>query len=274
MLKILILLLVLSANVFAKDKKNLHFFNEQGRLVKMYSLRQLKNLFKSESFKTISAYTHREDRYNVFGFRKILTYVYGDPKTWRENYAIKVTGKDGYESLINMEKFFNNDSYLAYEIPGKTTFTGVTAYKDKFIDLSPYYLVWGKSKKGIYSASRYDWVWKIKKIELVKSPPKELFPGDKVSTSITRGYVGFLKTCVTCHRINGAGGSKNIELIRSNSIGKLTDKYLRNYISNPRKLNPKSTMPFFPKNIKGRRQKIIDISNYLRHMHNKNIQSP
>lgn len=95
--------------------------------------------------------------------------------------------------------------------------------------------------------------------------PQEILPIFDATKKIIYGYKNYLKKCISCHALKGIGGDKSFELLGSD-VMKKDDKYLHQYISNPRKINPKAQMAPFPLRIEHRTDRIKNIVKYLRYL--------
>lgn len=256
MMKFLCLILFLSLNTFSQslsfgDGKNIN-------------LDELKKTYKSEKVSVYNFHVNRSESYLAFDLKKILRDMYG--QKMGNFFGIKVDTEDKYSPIIEMYKFEERKPFLAYARADQSTFTTIKVYKDKVINLGPFYLIWEEDYKKDAAKRRDHWPYKVTGFSLVNEPPQHLRPGVDADENIVWGYKNFLKQCIACHRIDGFGGTKSIELISNGLIKKKTDDYLFKFISNPRKVNPKSKMEPFPTKIDIRKKRITNIIQYLRYL--------
>jgi mono/diheme cytochrome c family protein len=237
---------------------------------KTFSLPQLKEKFKIHTVVVYNYDTRSFEKYHAFTFNEILDETYGEDK-WQNNFSIKVGTKDKYTPIIEIYKFRQRKAYLAFARADQKQFTTITGYKDKFVKLAPYYLIWKEDYKKNAAKRRNHWPWRIRSFHLEKNAPAQLIPGKEQEEDVTWGYKNYIKQCIACHKINGIGGRKAQELISNKLINKLKDSYLRKFISNPRSINKDSKMPMFPKKIDIRAKRINDIIKYLRYMSTRDI---
>lgn len=263
MLKV-ILIFILSLSLKAQS---LNFNN--GKTLKFDDL---KKNYKSHRISVYNYHIKRSEIYNGFDFKEILRDVYGDES--RNYFGIKVTTRDKYSPIIEMYKFQERRPYLAFKRADQEPFTTIKYYADKVVDLGPYYLIWEEDYKKDAARRRDHWPYKITGFTLVNEPPRSLRPGKNAAKDLHWGYKNFLKQCISCHQLNGFGGSKGGELLSSGIIKKRTDDYLMKFIDNPRKVDPKSTMDPFPTKIDIRKKRIKDIVQYLRFLQVESEKPP
>jgi len=257
MRKYLLIFLFVSSRLFAQS------IEFKGKI--KLSLEQLKKQFKTNKVDTYNFYTRSNEGFLAFDFNKILNHVYGS-KEWRESTSLKVTTTDDYTPLIETYKFKKRKAYLAYARYDQKPFTTIGQYRDKIIDLSPFYLVWKEDYKKGAAKRRNHWPYKISGIQLQKSEDEKIIPEKGVNQDIIWGYKNFYKQCIACHKVNGVGGMKGDELIENNLVSEKTDEYLLKFIDNPRSIIQKAEMPRFPDKINLRSKRIKDIVKYLRYL--------
>lgn len=269
-----LLLILLSFSAYGA-KTDLTFLNESGEVKKSYQLGTLYNSFKIVEVEGQAENSISFETYKAFDFAKVFKSALGPLSKYKEFYGLEFKGIDGYRIIIEMEKFLNRQAFLAVEIKGKKEFQILNHYKDSMVPLGPYYLVWKEKYKDGVARRRHHWIYQIKSVQPIKEIPKTLSPGEDVGQAVKYGFMNYMKQCYACHQINGVGGENGGELIINDKVRKLSDKHIKNYISNPRKIDKRASMPRFPKFIKHRRDRIINITHYLRHMdkiyHNEKI---
>jgi cytochrome c2 len=69
---------------------------------------------------------------------------------------------------------------------------------------------------------------------------------------------------MSCHSVNGVGGTKAGELASSGVLSTMDNAQLKSWIDNPAAINPKTTMPPLDSNLQNRDKIIDDIITYLR----------
>lgn len=234
-------------------------------------LSELKKKFK---IYTVSVYNYEvrtHEKYHAFLFNELMLYVSGS-SDWLNNYSIQAKTKDKYSPIIEMYKFKQRKAYLAFERADQKSFTTILDYKENFIDLSPFYLIWEEDYKKSAAKRRSHWPYKVLSFETSKHPPIDLIPDEDASKDVIWGYKNFVKQCIACHQINGIGSAKAGELVKNKILDRYSDKNLKRYISNPRSINKKAKMPQFPVKIDIRAERITNIVKYLRYMQKRNFQ--
>lgn len=259
----LLFLVLLSSLTFAQT------FKINGKELK---LSELKQKFKVH---TISIYNYdikSHEKYHALQFNELMLYATGN-SNWLDNFSIEVTTKDKYRPIIEMYKFKERKAYLAFERADQKNFTSISDYKENFVDLSPFYLIWDEDYKLNAAKRRNHWPYQVTGFTTLKHPPISLIPDQNVSKDILWGYKNFLKQCIACHQINEIGSDKAGELIKSTVLDRYSDKNLARYISNPRSINKNAKMPTFPEKIDIRKERIQNIVKYLRYMKKRNFQN-
>jgi mono/diheme cytochrome c family protein len=247
--------------------QTIHFDNG-----KTFKLEELKKNYKTQRVSTYNYYINRSEAYYAFDMKKILQDVYGNKP--KEFFGIQVSTTDKYTPIIEMYKFQERNPYLAYARADQKPFTTIKAYKDRVIQLAPFYLIWEEDYKKDAAKRKNHWPYKVTGFSLVNEPPLALRPSKKDSKDIIWGYKNYIKQCIACHQLNGFGGKKGGELLSSGIIKKRSDKYLAKFIDYPRKVNPKATMDPFPLKIDIRKKRIKNIVQYLRYLQEKDEAPP
>ena len=237
---------------------------------KKYSLGDLKDKFKASEISVWNYDLRAHEKYMAFDFNQILDDAYGEK--WDENFAIKVHTKDKYTPIIEMYKFQKRFPYLAFKRSDGHKFTTVWDYKDKIIDLSPFFLIWKEDYKKSAAKRRNHWPFGVKSFELIKHPPVTIIPAKDAHKDVVWGYKNYLKQCIACHAIDGVGGTRGGEMFKKINIDKRQDLFLYQYISNAKKLNKKAQMPPFPLKIDIRKKRIKNIVSYLRYIRKRDFK--
>lgn len=203
------------------------------------------------------------EKYIGFSMNPILDKQF-TRKAWKNSEFVKVLTTTGYSPMIEVYKFLNRKAYLTYKRADNKPFTMMSGYKDVISNMGPFYLVWEEDYKKDAAKRRDHWPFKITGFRLVDKVPQRLVPNKKTLENEYWGYQNFVKQCIACHSIDGFGSSKNGELISSGVVDKLSDKFFKAFISDPKSVRPKSRMDPFPLKIDIREQRISNIVSYLR----------
>ena len=107
---------------------------------------------------------------------------------------------------------------------------------------APLYLVWEQSAKS--SGATPPWPYGVVAIEVWLADPADRAKPSHTNDGIGKGYGVFREKCISCHRVNGAGGTLGAEL---NTPANVTEYWnpvaLRQFILNPASIRAASRMP-------------------------------
>lgn len=181
-----------------------------------------------------------------------------DPK----NTKIVFECKDGYKPEMPLELFLNANPYLAYQdVDAPKGAKWEPIIKDgNEMNAEPFYIVYTSiSEKD----SRYKWPYNLVKIYLepLNKSTLELYP--LKNRKLETGYTLFKNQCLTCHSINGIGGTMGPELNYPRSVTEYwKEKELVDYIVNPASFRYKVKMP----TLGITKQQSREIVDYLKYM--------
>ena len=181
-----------------------------------------------------------------------------DPK----NTKIVFECKDGYKPEMPLELFLNAKPYLAFQdvdAPKGTKWEAIIKDGNE-MNAAPFYIVYTSvSEKG----TRYKWPYNLVKIYLepLNKSTLELYP--LKNRKLETGYALFKNQCLTCHSINGIGGTMGPELNYPKSVTEYwKEKELVDYIVNPKAFRNKVKMPILGLS-KQQSQQIVDYLKYM-----------
>ncbi|WP_397448868.1 c-type cytochrome [Pseudomonas sp. NA-150] len=136
----------------------------------------------------------------------------------------------------------------------------------------PFYLVWTHPKAGNISPEQ--WPYAMVKVRLLASvaerfPVMRPDPALGANDPVNQGFAIFQKSCMACHRLNGAGDSQlGPDLNQPHSPTEyFAGDYLRTYIRDPQSLRqwPQAKMPAIPASVLSDGDLDLVIG-YLKHM--------
>lgn len=169
---------------------------------------------------------------------------------------------DGYKPEMRLDLFLNANPYLAFEdldAPKGTKWEAIVKNGNE-MNAAPFYIVYPSvSEKD----SRYKWPYNLVKIALepLNMSTKELFPIN--NKKLESGYTLFKNQCITCHSLNGIGGTMGPELNYPKSVTEYwKENELVNYIVNPASFRNKVKMPTLGLT-KQQSQEIVDYLKYM-----------
>lgn len=230
-------------------------FRQGKKVVARYSLAQLKKTFAPGTLQL----KDRHKAYRVVALQPLLKKVYG-PKLYGPDTTFVFVCSDGYRSPVKSEELQKYPAFLAYASADKQPFT----LENK--PLGPFYLVWdtnrfpqrardGGTPFQILAVERISW---SEQYSAVLPPPKS-------SPQVLHGFSLFRHYCLSCHQVNGQGGSMAIDLNRPLSVTEyIREPYLYRIIDNPQKVRGRATMPPLDPTLPNRDQAIKDLIAYLK----------
>jgi mono/diheme cytochrome c family protein len=221
-------------------------FSDHGRLVKTVTLKDLEKMSKPRDMIVFEWLEKANAKYRVLPITAILDIIYGSK--WKKSDDVIFICSDGFRQSVSSSKLKEHRGLLAIDrLDGNKGFTLVNQYqKDQKVDLGPLYLVWDNLKdKELLAAGVDDVPYKVVGFDLSdfgdqnpnSAPPKTS------SHKVKQGFIAFRKVCNTCHTLNGDGGKRALELNSPVSVTEQKpDAELRQWILDPRSINPQSTM--------------------------------
>ncbi len=138
--------------------------------------------------------------------------------TAKEDTVVVFVASDGFRATAPLRVLQNGKGVLATKISGhseKKPWKPFLMGKE-MITPGPFYLVW----RGIsYENKSYPWPWGVVEIEFASSEGlyPQAYPRTK-EKGVRQGFVTFSNHCISCHAINGAGGSLGPEFNYPKSI--------------------------------------------------------
>ena len=116
---------------------------------------------------------------------------------------------DGYVSSISPQLLEKYKPHLVFRRKDNRAFTvDNPRQQEKNVPLGPYYLVWDNiSNEALFKDGAYHWPYQVSEIKASTEFPSALIP-NKSGRSYNKQIKLAQKYCLTCHQINGAGGSK------------------------------------------------------------------
>lgn len=181
-----------------------------------------------------------------------------DPK----NTKIVFECVDGYKPEMPLEFFLKANPYLAFQdvdAPKGTKWETIVKNGNE-MNAEPFYIVY---TSVLEEDVRYKWPYNLVRIyfEPLNKSKKELFPIN--NTALESGYALFQNQCITCHAINGIGGTMGPELNYPKSVTEYwKENELVDYIVNPASFRNKVKMP----TLGITKQQSREIVDYLKYM--------
>lgn len=180
--------------------------------------------------------------YVGFPIHSVLSKIFGTG--WQDsngNYDFRAS--DGYVSSISPQLLEKYKPLLVFRRKDGKPFTVDNQRQfEKNVPLGPYYLVWDNiSNEALFKNGAYHWPYQVNEIKANTEFPSALIP-DKSGTNFTKQIKLSQKYCLTCHQINGTGGSKfAIDLVISTK--KMQRPQFMQWVTSPQKLKAGTSMP-------------------------------
>jgi cytochrome c2 len=205
---------------------------------------------------------HKTKKYNAVNASILIKNEIDLTKIDPKNTKIVFECIDGYKPEMPLELFLNANPYLAYQdVDAPKGSNWETILKDgNEMNAEPFYIVYPSvSEKD----SLYKWPYNLVRIYLepLNKSTIELYP--LKNRKLESGYTLFKNHCLTCHAINGIGGTMGPELNYPKSVTEYwKEKELVDYIVNPASFRNKVKMPTLGIS-KQQSQQIVDYLKYM-----------
>ncbi|MBP6217455.1 MAG: hypothetical protein KA436_02585 [Oligoflexales bacterium] len=251
-------------------------FKKKGELVQEYSVEELKKKFPIKDIQVFEPHEKKIITYSAFEAASLLKKIFGPQ--WAEQEEILFTCSDGYQPSVPSYLFKGHQSFLAFSIKERNDFsiTNVLQNNEK-VALGPLYLIWDNLKsEDIKKEGASIWPYQVVGLDLISFAERfpKMAPPPGSSDSVQKGFHTFRKRCMSCHTINGEGGSKTgVELnYPVNAVEMIQPVYLRQWIKDPSSVRYGSKMPAQFRDESDPSGQIDELINYLSAMKNRKIK--
>ena len=223
-------------------------FKKQGKLIKAFPFEEMKQRVAPTKITVHEPHEDKPVTYSGIKMSSLLDAAYGP--TWRDAEELLFTCTDGYQPSIPGERFKKQESFVAFSREGSPTFSLNNRFHNgEVVELGPFYLVWDNLKNTeLKQAGGEGWPYQVVGVDLIKFSERfpNLAPPPGASASANTGFLLFRKHCLSCHTLNGEGGSKGVELNYPVSVVEYFDrKMLKRWITDPSTIRFSSAMPAF-----------------------------
>lgn len=225
---------------------------------------QKKNKLGKDTVITISKdpVYHKTKKYKAVSAALLIQKEIDLSKIDPKNTKIVFECIDGYKPEMPLDLFLKANSYLAFEdvdAPKGTKWEPILKDGNE-MNAEPFYIVYPSvSEKD----TRYKWPYNLVKmyLEPLNKSTIELYP--LKNRKLEKGYTIFKNQCLTCHSINGIGGTMGPELNYPKSVTEYwKENELVDYIVNPASFRNKVKMPTLGIT-KQQSQEIVDYLKYM-----------
>lgn len=180
-----------------------------------------------------------------------------------ETYLVLVA-TDGYRSPVPLRTARTSHAVLAFrdvDAPAQSRWTPLPPGR-AVSSPAPYYLVWPRDTPG-----HVPWPYGVVEIEVWRADPLSL-AAPPAGGDAAAGFELFREKCISCHAINGTGGTMGPELnVPANVTEYWTPAALRQFIHDPASIRANAKMPKLGLDD----QAIRMIEAYLREMKNHKV---
>jgi cytochrome c2 len=205
---------------------------------------------------------HKTKKYKAVNAILLIQNEIDLSKIDNKNTKIVFECKDGYNPEMPLDLFLKAKPYLAFqdvEAPKGQIWETIIKNGNQ-MDAAPFYLVYPKVSP---QDNQYKWPYNLVKIKLEPrdNTREALFPKNNKRVEI--GYHLFQKHCISCHALNGIGGTMGPELNYPKSVTEYwIEKQLVNYIIDPTAFRHNVKMP----DLGITKNDSQEIVNYLKYM--------
>ena len=247
-----------------KEQKVEHISSTQPEIMLDVLDLQTKNRLGKDTVVTITndPVYRKEKKYKAVSASLLIKNEIDLSKIDPKNTKIVFECVDGYKPEMPLELFLKAKPYLAFkdvDAPKGSNWEAIIKNGNE-MNADPFYIVYPSvSSKD----ARYKWPYNLVKIYLepLNKSTLELYP--LKNRKLESGYKLFKNHCLTCHAINGIGGTMGPELNYPKSVAEYwKEDELVKYIINPASFRNKVKMPTLGIS-KQQSQEIVDYLKYM-----------
>lgn len=148
---------------------------------------------------------------------------------------------DGYLKTMPLAKALAADGWIAVadlDAPADKQWLDIGGRKSP----GPYYVVWRGVTRG--NAAKFPWPYAVERLRIVEQDEFYQAAYPTSAPSAVPGYHAFRKHCLSCHAMNGVGGTIGVELNMPRSVTEYWQPAeLRTFILDPSSYRLRSKMP-------------------------------
>jgi len=223
-------------------------FLRDGREVKRLDLAALEAACAAETVRIDDPYYERPKSFRAFPLAQVLALGFGEVRPAAgESWFFRA--RDGYVKPASPARIAEGGAYLAFAdvTAGDGAAAGWEPIDRARVDPGPYYLVWVRPHQR--DVHRYPWPYQLTAIEIAAFAdeyPHTIPPGAAVDGPAGAGFAIFRDECISCHAINGEGGTVGPDLNVPQSIVEYRPvEQIKAYIRDPASFRY-SAMPAHP----------------------------
>ena len=205
---------------------------------------------------------HKDKTFEAIPLVNVLKQIPAYASLKPEETQVVFECEDGYNPSMPLTKVINSKAYLAIrdkDAPAGEDWTTLQKGPETK-KIAPFYICYTDVKGDDPS---YKWPYNLVRISLTSASKETaaLFP--KNDDSVVKGYGLFKTHCLTCHALNGVGGTLGPELNKPKSVTEYwKSEDLKAFIANPASYRDRVKMP----NLGLKKKEIEEIVGYLSYM--------
>lgn len=203
----------------------------------------------------------REKHYEGVGFYQALTNMMPTSSGLPEDGVVLFLCNDGYNPAVPLKTLIREHAFLAMadlDAPKGSHWLPIKSGGLK--ELGPWYLVWPESSGP---SPNHPWPYGVIGVRIASR--QSLFgPAMPLLQAHQRGFELYSKSCMTCHSINGVGGTLGPDLNYPKNVYEYWQPaQLISYVQDPSKFRLNAKMPSFASLGE---ENIVAILDYVKHM--------
>jgi mono/diheme cytochrome c family protein len=203
----------------------------------------------------------REKNYKGIGFYEALTNMIHPSVSLPEDGVVVFLCNDGYNPAVPLKTLIREHAFIAVadlDAPKGSDWLPIKSGASK--QPGPLYLVWPESSA---TSSAHPWPYGVVGIRIA-SRQSMFGPAMPLLQAHQRGFELYSKSCMTCHGINGVGGTLGPDLNYPKNVYEYWQPaQLMSYVQDPSKFRLNAKMPSFEALGK---ENIVAILEYVKHM--------
>jgi mono/diheme cytochrome c family protein len=167
------------------------------------------------------AYYREPRRYLACPIEAVFELGFGAPPSALRGEDVLLRALDGYARSAPASQLASGGAFLALEDAARVArgLAGFDPIDRRQVDAGPFYLVW--TGAGRDDPHRWPWPYQLARIEVVRFEarfPHAVPAGAPEGSPARRGFEIFRRECISCHAINGDGGTVGPDLNVPRSI--------------------------------------------------------
>lgn len=228
-MKTIILLIILfqSTMTFAQGITLLGNYGKK----RLYSIVELEKTIETHEIVLFNQQKKGTETYRAFKASTLLNFMLEGEDA---PMAFQLITKNGYRPNIDRTLIFDDNAYFAYKVLESNV-------NDNHFDVFPLYLVWINQEDND-SKSELPWVYQIEKIKYINNQQVKSV-ASSTPPEVVRGQELYTDHCLPCHHQTGYSH----DLLTPNILVKKDEKWVYQYILNPKDFNTRSKMPPYEK---------------------------